>query len=381
MNNAKKIIKEQGLQKPDKKEVKEKQKSRKNLILIIIGAIVILGGVFVVCYTQLRPRPVLVVDGPGADGDASNMTLNYTDTMYDIFQIESMYNSYGVDWDQDSGTGTTMADSAKDQVMNDLKQRMILYMTAQKEGTTLDETETGEVDTAVSEAMTNINENSNGAKGLSESYVRASIEQDKLAQKQKQKILDSFEIDEEAIKADIKKEDFRQYTLQYYLVSKKGEAGEDGGEAPDKDADTLAKDKANLEELLKKAKTADDFTKLITDSDGDSKDDTTGILFGTKKLIETDEDFGDEAFRKKLKAMSNDQISDVMETDDAYYVFKMTNNNDPEAYDNEVSSKVESERNTKYNEYYNDTLSKQYKTQVTSYWKNRVQFGAITIKQ
>ncbi|MBO4396538.1 MAG: peptidyl-prolyl cis-trans isomerase [Eubacterium sp.] len=380
MNNAKKIIKEQGLQKPDKKEVKAKQKSRKNLILIIIGAIVILGGVFVVCYTQLRPRPVLVVDGPGADGDNSNITLNYTDTMYDIFQMESMYNQYGVDWDQDSGTGSTMADSAKNQVMDDLKQRIVLYMQAQKEGTTLDETETGEVDTAVQEAMNNINENSNGAKGLSESYVRTSIEQQKLADKHKQKIIDGFTVDEDAIRAEISKEDFRQYTLQYYLVSKKGEAPDDGSEAPDKDADTLAKDKANLEELQKKAKKADDFSTLINDSDGDSKDDETGILFGSKNLIETDEDFGDEAFRKKIKSMNNGDVSDVMETDDAYYVFKMVNNDDPAAFESEVSSKLESEKNTDFNNYYNDTLLKMYNIQVTSYWKNRVQFGAITTK-
>ncbi len=83
MNSAKKIIKEQGLQQPDKKEVKAQQKSRKNLILIIIGAIVLLGGIFVVCYTQLRPRAILTVEGPAENGSTVTDTVYYTDSMYD----------------------------------------------------------------------------------------------------------------------------------------------------------------------------------------------------------------------------------------------------------------------------------------------------------
>ncbi|MBO6108943.1 MAG: hypothetical protein J6P16_06025 [Eubacterium sp.] len=93
MNKAKKIIKEQGLSQPDKKEVKAKAKSRKNLILIIIGALVIIGGIFIVCYTQLRPRAVLTVEGPAADGNTATNTVYYNDTVYEIYQMESMYNT------------------------------------------------------------------------------------------------------------------------------------------------------------------------------------------------------------------------------------------------------------------------------------------------
>ena len=98
MNKAKKIIKEQGLQQPDKKVEKAEAKSRKYLILIIVGVLAVLGGVFVVCYTQLRPRAILTVEGPAANGETTTDTVYYTDSVYDIYQLESMYNAYGMDW-------------------------------------------------------------------------------------------------------------------------------------------------------------------------------------------------------------------------------------------------------------------------------------------
>ena len=89
------------------------------IAVIIIGALIILGGVFVVCYTQLRPREILTVEGPGANGATQKNTLYYTDAIYDIYQMESMYNAYGMDWDQENGT-TTLSGSVKDQIMDEL---------------------------------------------------------------------------------------------------------------------------------------------------------------------------------------------------------------------------------------------------------------------
>ncbi|MEE3467257.1 MAG: hypothetical protein VZQ83_02335 [Eubacterium sp.] len=385
MNNAKKIIKEQGLQQPDKKAEKKQAKSRKNLILIIIGVLAVLGGVFVVCYTQLRPRPILTVEGPGTNGETTTNTVYYTDSVYDIYQIESMYNAYGMDWDQTSGSGT-LSDSAKDQIMDTLKQREVLYMQAQKDGLTLDDTEKGEVDKSVEEAMNSIKEIKKDVKGLSESYVRASIEKQKLAEKEKKKIIDGFDIDDAKLTAEISKTDYRQYTLQYYKISKEDESQASSDDAASgsavvlKDEATLAKAKTDIESLQRKAKEADDFTKLLVDADGDQKDDQTGITYATENLLETDKSFADEAARKLIKSMSNDQISDVIETDKAFFVVKMINNDDPEAYDKAVQDKISGEETSQFTKYYDETLKKQYEFKVQEYWKNRVTIGAITVE-
>lgn len=389
MNSAKKIIKEQGLQQPDKKEVKAQQKSRKNLILVIIGAIVLLGGIFVVCYTQLRPRAILTVEGPAENGSTVTDTVYYTDSMYDIYQMESMYNAYGMDWDSANGA-STLSDSVKDQIMDDLKQREVLYMQAQKDGVTLDDTEKSELDKEVDEALKSLSDEAKGKKGLSSSDIRDSLEKKKIAEKEKQKIIDGFDIDDEAIKAEVNKDEFHQYTLQYYTISKEDKsadtASSDDSSAGDSsedevkllDSDTIAKEKSDMEALLEKAKTASDFTKLLTDSDNDQKDDSTGISYGTENLLETNTDFADASARMLIKNMKNDEISKLIETDKDFYIVKMINNDDPEAYDNEVKNKISSEENSQFSTYYNDTLKKQYKFKVQPYWKDLVHIGSVT---
>ena len=376
MNKAKKIIKEQGIKTPDKKAEKAEAKSRKNLILIIVGILAVLGGVFVVCFTQLRPRTILTVEGPAANGETTTNTVYYTDSVYDIYQMESMYNNYGMDWDTQQGNGT-LSESSKTQIMNLLKQREVLVMQAEKDGVTLDDAEKSEVDKSVKDAMEQIEKLPKSVKGLSESDVRDSIEKQKLADKEKKKIIDGFDIDDAKLTAEVNKADFRQYTLQYYTISKEDESSKEETK-PLKDEATLKKAKADLQELQKKAKTASDFTKLLTDKDNDGKDDNTGISYSTQNLLESDKEFADEATRAIIKKMNNDQISDVLETDKAYYVFKMINNNDPAAYDSEVKNKISAEEDSQYQKYYDETLSKQYKFKVTGYWKERVTIGGIT---
>ena len=376
MNKAKKIIKEQGIKTPDKKAEKAEAKSRKNLILIIVGILAVLGGVFVVCFTQLRPRPILTVEGPAANGETTTNTVYYTDSVYDIYQMESMYNNYGMDWDTQQGNGT-LSESSKTQIMDLLKQREVLIMQAEKDGVTLDDAEKSEVDKSVKDAMEQIEKLPKSVKGLSESDVRDSIEKQKLADKEKKKIIDGFDIDDAKLTAEVNKADFRQYTLQYYTISKEDESSKEETK-PLKDEATLKKAKADLQELQKKAKTASDFTKLLTDKDNDGKDDNTGISYSTQNLLESDKEFADEATRAIIKKMNNDQISDVLETDKAFYVFKMINNNDPAAYDSEVKNKISTEENSQYQKYYDETLSKQYKFKVTGYWKERVTIGGIT---
>ncbi|MCR4605822.1 MAG: peptidylprolyl isomerase [Eubacterium sp.] len=385
MNKSKKIIKEQGLAKPDKKEQKKVAKSRKNLILIIIGLLFIAGGIFVVCYTQLRPRTILTVEGPGKNGENETKTVYYTDAMYNIYSIENMYNTYGMDWDKETGDKTT-SESAKDSIMDEMKEREILLMQAEKDGTVLDDNDKKEVEETVKTTMEKMPDKAKNMKGLSEDDVRKAVTDQKLAEKQKDVIIKGLNIDENKIKSGISKTDYRQYTLQYYMISKKPDSDESSdssegasGSAADVKSDAdLKKAKADIEALRKQALTASDFSKLITDSDKDSKDDKTGAQFADHNLLEKDTDFLDEAGRKLVKSMKNDEISKVIETDDGYYFVKMINNNDPAGYDKEVENQLKTEQNTQYENYYKETLSKQYTTTVGDYWKQRVEIGHIT---
>ena len=181
---------------------------------------------------------------------------------------------------------------------------------------------------------------------------------------------------EDAIKAGVSKKDNRQYTLQYYSISKK----DDDGKALD--AKTLKKNKEAIDAVAKKAPSAKDFTKdIITDENNDQADDKTGVEYGTENLISKDMDsssFLTKKQRKEIIKMKNGQITGVLETDDAYYVVKMVNNDDPATYNSECEQAIESEKESQFETKYKKDIKTQYTTEVQKYWSGRVKLGGIT---
>lgn len=390
MNSAKKIMKNQGSTKSRAGVSSYDTESRKNLILIIIGLVLIVGISAVICYIQLRPRAILKVTGKDANGKEVTNTLNYPDAMYDILSAETQYNNYesmyqqiygSSYWNAENvdGKGNNGSKAAKKQIMSALKQREILCMEAEKNGVTLTDDEKKEVSDKLSTVMKNITDKQKKMKGLSESAVQEALEKQAIADKYKKQVISGLGIDEAALKKTVSKKDYRQYTLQYYTISKKEASGSSSTEAKTKSAKDLAQAKKDITALQKKAAAAKDFTKdIITDSNNDNTDDKTGISYATKDLIETDTNFLDAKTRKIVKKMKNNTVSDVLETTDGYYVIKMVNNNDPEAYDAQCKKVVEDEQESKFDAKYKADIKPNYQTEVQSYWKGRVTLGHIT---
>ena len=79
--------------------------------------------------------------------------------------------------------------------------------------------------------------------------------------------------------------------------------------------------------------------------------------------------------------MKNDEISDVIETDDGYYVIKMVDNNDSSAYDQQCEQVVEDEKEKQFEAKYKSDIKPNYTTEIQSYWKGRVKLGGITVAE
>ncbi len=390
MNSAKKIIKNQGLGNSGvTKSEEEGLGSRKNKILIIIGLCLIVGISLVVAYIQLRPREILVVKGTGENNQSITNKVYYTDAMYDIYTAETQYNSYESIYQQIYGTtywaaenvdneGRNGSQAVKKQIMDALKQREILYMESLKNKVELTAEEQQSVTQDVNSTMQNMSDKQKKISGLDSATLQEIFEKQALADKYKEQVIAGLGIDEEALKKTVSKKDYRQYTLQYYTIAKtETKAGE--SEATQKSEEDLKKAKDDITALQKKAVSAEDFTKgLITDSDNNNIDDKTGISYSTENLIETDTDFMTEKARKQVKAMKNGQVSGVIETKDAYFVVKMVNNDDPEAYDAQCEQVVSDEKENKFQEKYRTDIKISYTTEVQSYWKGRVSIGYLT---
>ena len=384
MNKAKKLAKNNGVGTERKNGPSGNSfEFTKNKVLLMLGIIAVVVLCAGVCYMQLRPRVVLVVTGTNASGSEVKNKVNMKETVYDIYQTEMQYNMYSSFYQQMYGTsywemedvddaGRDGAAAAKKQVMDAVKQREILCMEAEKLGYSLTDQEKNTVAENVKSAREGLSDTQKKLDGLDEKSLTTAFEKNALAQKYRQVIISESGIDREALKASVNRDEYRQYTMQYYKVSNKEGTGDD-----EKDVSEEQKQKnlENMQALKEKSGTAEDFTKLIEEGD------TTGIsTYQQEELLAKDMEsstFLTKEQREKLIKMENNEISDVIEGEDGYYLIKMVNNNDSAAYDKQCETVVSDEETKQFDARY-DQLKAGYTTEIQSYWKSRVKLGSFT---
>ncbi len=384
MNKAKKLAKNNGVGTERKNGPSGNSfEFTKNKVLLMLGIIAVVVLCAGVCYMQLRPRVVLVVTGTNASGSEVKNKVNMKETVYDIYQTEMQYNMYSSFYQQMYGksywemedvddAGRDGAAAAKKQVMDAVKQREILCMEAEKLGYSLTDQEKNTVAENVKSAREGLSDTQKKLDGLDEKSLTTAFEKNALAQKYRQVIISESGIDREALKASVNRDEYRQYTMQYYKVSNKEGTGDD-----EKDVSEEQKQKnlENMQALKEKSGTAEDITKLIEEGD------TTGIsTYQQEELLAKDMEsstFLTKEQREKLIKMENNEISDVIEGEDGYYLIKMVNNNDSAAYDKQCETVVSDEETKQFDARY-DQLKAGYTTEIQSYWKSRVKLGSFT---
>ncbi len=424
MNKAKKLAKNNGI--ADKDVLKKgshtsgsggEMMTTKNKILMIVGICLVAllcGGVL---FMQLRPRAILAV----SEGNSKRATVYMKEAVYDIYQAETQYNQYSslyqqmygtTYWEMDDvdGKGRNGAQAAKKQVMDGIKQRTILNLQAEKENVTLTEDEKKTAATNAQEVMKNLSDKQKQISGLDENTIRENLEKGMIANKMREKYIADAGVDENAIKAKVSKDDYRQYDLQYYKISnlKDGGSSEQASvESPSTESGSAekqvsaAKKKKNLEvmeKLKKKYDKTKDFEGLLSSSadaasgsavsgaavDSESSEPTVnkdGVMsIQTEKLVAKDIDsssFLTKKLRKKLVKLSKGSVSEVIEGDDGYYLVYMQNDNNTEAYDEECNTQVETAKDDAFKNKYSE-LVQSYTFEVQDYWKDRVKLGNYT---
>lgn len=359
MNSAKAIIKGES-KKKEKKTVKGPD-PKKNIILagiiIVVAALIcILIGV-----EQLSRKTVLTVD---------KQKLYFDEMMYYVYQteVDSSYmdqlyqqlngTSY---YDMTAEDGTSNQETIKADIQAAMIEDQILYDQAQKAGYSLTEEERAKAAEEGAGIMSQLTSKQKTATKITKKNLGKLLERIALADRYKQDLIDGFDIDDEAIKAGVDAEAFRQYDVEYYFAATQT-AGEDGTQTQLGEEEK----KALLEEmntLHEKASKAEDFKTLIAEGE------ETKITFQEKGFKAGDGTF-EEDLQEQLIAMENNGLTDVMERADGYYFFKMVNNNSTEAYDAEVSSQIEEKENEAYSEKYME-LFNQYTVMVKeSIWNN-----------
>ena len=351
MNKTKATIK--GKNNEKEKEVARLQQGVKgtptgNLMktMAAIGIVLVIAVCALVGYDQLKPQLILTVND-------EKIYLN--DAMYYIYNAEKMAEMYDGIYQQVYGSsyfdyvdedGNTGNDLAKEEVMNNLTNDTVVYLMATDAGYTISDEDKKSGEEQYTEFAKNLSAKQKLETGMSQKELTNVLTKKAMADRYKKDIIASCNLDYDSIKGEISKEDYREYDVQYYYVSTMKSDEEGNAVAVSEEEKAAASEK--IQSIAETAKTAEDFTKVV-----DTETDTSVTFKEDGSFTEANGLFGDKV-DKKVKAMKNDEISEVLEGEDGYYVVKMINNNSTASYDEAVEDAVTSAENEAFQKKYDE---------------------------
>lgn len=341
-------------------------------ILIVIGVIVVLAACVYVGIDQLSPKVVVTVD-------EEKYTLN--DVGYYIYQgeqqgnnVASFYAQMGMDyWNGElDDEGTTGADQTADSVMSEIIRYATIYQEAvgKDYSATDDDKKTAQEET---DSLTqNLTTKQKMITGLSEKEIYNAILKKTIAERYRKDVIASLDVDYDEATKDIKKKDYKQYDFQYYFVSTK--STDDEGNEVELSDDEKAQLKEKMEEIAKKAKTEEDFTKLLGEDEQTIQFKKDGQLLA--KDVGVENAGFDEKLDSKIIKMKKNEISDVLEGEEGYYVIKLTDNTSTESYDDAIQTAKDDADTTAFDEEYTNNIEPNHTANVNYDQWEKVSFGS-----
>ncbi|MDF2537362.1 MAG: putative rane protein [Herbinix sp.] len=359
MNSAKKVIK-----KPQKPSKLQKVGNPKIWIITSIVLVVLLIGAL--SFDQLYKRTVLTIN----DEKYSMEDLSYyfygVEAKYDFMNQIYSGNYYNM---VEESTGLTYGDLAQQEVISSALISEILYFDAVKNNYELTEEEK---DTIASDVDSFFTEEANKElikhNDYTKKYITHILNRTTLAERYRRDIIDSLNIDDEAIKAEINFEDYRQYDIEYLYVSTKTMDAVGNSIDKTEEEKKTALDKINS--VLEAAKTTQEWSTLVPEDEE--------VLDYTDSSFTKKDDSFSEDFKTKVMAMKNDEVSEIIETDGEYYIVRMKNNNSTESYDTEVNSAISTAENEAFAPKYQE-IAKNYEYKVNEKELSNYRMGQITL--
>ena len=350
----------------------------KPIILTVLCVVLVVVLCVGVAIQQFKPKVAVTVGG-------TKFTLD--DMMYPISELESTYLPYnewyqsmsgGTIWEADyqgeAGTMSGVSNSIgwKQEVLNAEVQYEILYQKAKEAKYELTEDEKKDAAEDAKEALEGLSWLQKMQLNISESKLTERFEKRALAdrfKKDQQEELNK-DVDEEKTIADISKEDYRQYDIQYYYAPLKISTEE--GEAKELTSDEKKELEGKMKEIASQAKTAEDFTTLI------GEDESSITLEKEGKFTEKDGwTYVSDKNLKKIKKMKNGTVSDVILDENYYVVVKMVDNNSEEAYKTACDDAIKAKQNSAYSDWYDKEQEKYDVVVNTDVWTDVV-IGTVT---
>lgn len=219
-------------------------------------------------------------------------------------------------------SGATMRDFYKDYVMNSAIQYGVLYQEAVKAGLELSEEEKAEnakfIDDFLDVASAELLERT----GFTKEKLTETLDFMGLAEKYYDAMTESFEISEESVAAEIKKEDYKEYSTEYlYLSTSSYDSEYNLIERSEEEKAAYYELMQGYLEQLKQGKSMEEVAGQNT------------ALTYTTKIFLADEETVDPSYRQAAAGLENGSYSEVVKTRYGYYIIRMIDNNCMDSYE------------------------------------------------
>lgn len=219
-------------------------------------------------------------------------------------------------------SGATMRDFYKDYVMNSAIQYAVLYQEAIKAGLELSEEEKAEnakfIDDFLDAASAELLERT----GFTKEKLTETLEFMGLAEKYYDVMAESFEISEESIAAEIKKEDYKEYSTEYLYLSTSSYDSEYNL------TERSEEEKAAYYELMQGY-----LERLKNGTSMEEVAEQNAALTHTTKVFLADAETVDPGYRQAAAALENGSYSEVVQTKYGYYIIRMIDNDCTDSYE------------------------------------------------
>lgn len=279
--------------------------------------------------------------------DTVNMTLGEFNLMlrYQQAQMESTYaslfgttNFYG----QDSGTGTTYGETAKESLLEQFKELYVLEAEAANYGVELTDEEKAAITEAAQQFVSDNTEKTLNALGADQTSVERLLT---LATVQ-DKMYDALTAD---VDTEVSDDEALQKRIAYVFVSTEGtETDEDGNtiELTDEEKEEI---KARLQAVLDSAQESGDLAAAIEEAneaagEEEQMSSATEITYGADTTTVAD------VVKEAADQLTDGEIAPIVETDSGYYGVQMLSTYDEEATEAEKEAIVQERRDTLYQE-------------------------------
>lgn len=353
---------------------------RKKLYYVLILALCMLS--FSACKQKKEKK-----DNSSVEVFTINDQKVYLDeVLYRIWESENENSYYSKDyqkqygksyWDSEIIEGTTVRESLKEQLYDEIVRDTLLYQKATEEGYTLTKDEETVCDNKAVEQWNAMSREERKTVGATRELLKKLEREKGLVEKYFSALLETYQADEDAIKASIDPDEYRQIDIQTIGFSKFRYDGD--GTATKKSKEENEMGLESLNQIKEKAKTTEDFNELLTDDADLLETEDMSIIPGETAC--------DEKIEQAAQMLKPGETSDVIETDSGYYIVKVISSSsngenasgEENAYTEAVEEAVKQAKYKQFDEYF-ETVKQDADIQTTEEW-NSITVGGTVIKE